>query len=367
MENATVMIVDDNVENLHLIGKILNEEGYHVSFAKSGKQALEMVKVVCPDLILLDVMMPEMDGFETGEKLKELDKNGETPIIFLTAKTEKEDIVKGFDVGAVDYITKPFNIHELLARVRTHLQLKFSQKTVVKQRNELEEITHILCHDLANPLHAITCSIQNAKKSPRMLKRFQTEQYQENLLASALQGEDIIRLVRELRSMDAGNMGLSLSSINLKEALNESFRTLESQFSDKSIQLIVDVEDSVNIVVEKISFVSSVINNLLTNAIKFSHPGSDVIVKAQVEEKNVIITIKDFGVGIPQQMQKTLFTINKSKIRLGTNGEQGTGFGMSLVKKFVTLYGGEIFISSKEESESSDEHGTDVKVIVKLA
>lgn len=123
-QDFRILIVDDTPKNIQILGKILRDEGYQINVAQDGKQALNVLSKVDLDLILLDIMMPEMDGFETCQHLKSDPETQEIPVIFLTAKTEVEDIVKGFELGAVDYISKPFQIPELLARVRTHLQLR---------------------------------------------------------------------------------------------------------------------------------------------------------------------------------------------------------------------------------------------------
>jgi PleD family two-component response regulator len=136
---CNILIVDDVAKNIQVLGNILRQEGYSISFATSGKQALRMVAADSFDLILLDVMMPEMDGLEVCKGLKEDPESRHIPVIFLTAKTEREDIVKGFQVGALDYVTKPFNSAELLARVRTHLELKKARDRIARTLAELAE------------------------------------------------------------------------------------------------------------------------------------------------------------------------------------------------------------------------------------
>ena len=121
--NNRILVVDDTPANIQMLASTLKEKGYQISVATNGRQALDVVDRVKPDLILLDVMMPEMDGFETCRRLKASEQSSQIPIIFLTAKTETTDIVQGFELGAVDYVAKPFNSHELLARVNTHLTL----------------------------------------------------------------------------------------------------------------------------------------------------------------------------------------------------------------------------------------------------
>jgi phosphoserine phosphatase RsbU/P len=132
-----LLIVDDISENIQVLGHVLDKEHYSVSFATDGQQALDMIAENEFDLILLDVMMPLMDGYEVCRRLKQMQGKRDVPVIFLTARTEAVDIVKGFQVGAVDYVTKPFNPHELLARVSTHIELKTARKTIIDHNHQL--------------------------------------------------------------------------------------------------------------------------------------------------------------------------------------------------------------------------------------
>jgi DNA-binding response OmpR family regulator len=188
MKKNKILIVDDNAENRKVLGSLLYKNGYDVGVAINGKKALEFVATIEPDLILLDVMMPEMDGFEVCKKLKENEFTRFIPVIFLTARTSTEDIVKGFDVGGVDYISKPFNAQELLARVRTHIEMKIlrgilpvcsSCKSIRDDQgywNSLEEymsthteslLSHGLCHTCAEKLYGENDWFDKIKKNPQ--------------------------------------------------------------------------------------------------------------------------------------------------------------------------------------------------------
>lgn len=134
---ASILVVDDNSQNLQLLGSVLQERGYDVAFAMNGKEALDYLTEELPDLILLDVMMPGMDGFEVCRDFKKVPDNKNVPVIFLTAKTETEDIVHGFECGAVDYISKPFQAAELLARVHTHVELKRAREEIISLKGLL--------------------------------------------------------------------------------------------------------------------------------------------------------------------------------------------------------------------------------------
>lgn len=146
-EKPLVLIVDDVPKNLQVLGNILRKENYNIAAATSGKQALDMVDKILPDLILLDIMMPDIDGFEVCEKLKSAPRVKDIPVIFLTAKTSTEDIVKGFEVGAVDYLTKPFNSAELLARANTHIELKqardIERELIAKLKDALTKVKQL--------------------------------------------------------------------------------------------------------------------------------------------------------------------------------------------------------------------------------
>ena len=135
--NHRILVVDDTPANIQTLAAILKQEGYQISVATNGKQALDVVGRLSPDLILLDVMMPEMDGFETCRRLKASESSRQIPVIFLTAKTETTDIVQGFELGAVDYVAKPFNTHELLARVNTHLTMDELRRSLAQKNAEL--------------------------------------------------------------------------------------------------------------------------------------------------------------------------------------------------------------------------------------
>ncbi len=147
-----ILIVDDVPRNIQIISTVLKLQEYQMAFARSGAAALEMVKKNLPDLILLDIMMPDMDGYETCRRLKNdpCFESGakETPVIFLTGKTDSDSVVKGFEIGGVDYITKPFRTSELLARVQTHLQLKFAQEKLQEANAAKDRFFSIIAHDL---------------------------------------------------------------------------------------------------------------------------------------------------------------------------------------------------------------------------
>jgi CheY-like chemotaxis protein/anti-sigma regulatory factor (Ser/Thr protein kinase) len=349
-QKSFILIVDDVPRNLQVLGSILNPEGYLVTPATSGKQALKIIKKKTPDLILLDIMMPEMDGYEVCETLKRSPGTKDIPIIFLTAKTDPQDIVKGFEMGGSDYITKPFNPTELLARVRTHLE-------IIKVSTERKELLHVLCHDLGNLFGATASALKMIEQGYGTF-----EVFKESMLTSSLNGLKLIGLVRKIRAMEDCKIDLEVKPVNLKSAVDESVLMLERKFAEKRLAFVTDIDPKLTVYAERISLVNSVINNIFTNAVKFSFPDSKIIVRAWQTDDTVSLSVRDFGVGMPAALQKDIFDMTKKTSRIGTAGESGTGFGMPLMMKFIHAYGGTIEISSKEKEDAPQDHGTEIKV-----
>ncbi len=358
-KKARILIVDDTQGNIQILGTILLKEGYQVNVARNGLQALNLVEKVIPDLILLDIMMPEMDGYETCRHLKSSPQTKNIPVIFLTARTDTDDIIKGFEMGAVDYITKPFNATELLVRVHTHLDLKFSKDMIETVSNERKELLHVLCHDLSNTFHSLMCLLALLKDYEKF------EELKPYLLSSAQNGVEIIRLVRNMRALEEHK--LRIEDISFSDALTQSSSLLKDRFAAKQIELETQAEKGLKIRAEKISFVNSVMNNIFTNAVKFSPRNSKIFVTARTDGEYAEISVRDSGIGMSQKMLKNIFDISKATSRPGTEGETGTGFGMPLIRKFMTAYGGSIRVLSKNQEENPGDHGTEVILRLKRA
>ena len=358
MEDVYLLLVDDNPENLKFLGSILKKKGFRLAFALNGAQALASLEKEQPDLILLDVMMPEMDGFEVCGKIKADPILAHIPIIFLTAKTDSESIIKGFQLGGTDYVTKPFNPQELLVRIDNQLQIKFGREIIAKQTIELEksnhvqqELLHILCHDLANPMGNILNLVDLMEVDPDF-----RDQGLAVIQKSAHQGLEVIDLIRMMRNVQ--EFSLERSPVNLYQALCDSEETLMTRLQSKDIVLINGVPRGLMVLAEEVSLVNSVLNNILTNAIKFSHQGNPIEVRVREVNEQVILELEDHGIGIPAALLEQLFTIGVKTSRLGTEDEIGTGFGMPLVQEFMHAYGGEIQVFSQDIEENPEQHGT---------
>ena len=348
-----ILIVDDERFNINILVELLKLE-YTVIIAKNGKQALERANSdKKPDLILLDVMMPEMDGFETCELLKAKEDTKNIPIIFLTAKAEPEDIARGFLIGAVDYVAKPFNSVELLVRIQTHLELKFSKELLIKKHNEQKELLHILCHDLVNPFNSLQSLMEMYKEDNAILPNIE-----DAILVSIKNGLDTIGLIRQLRTFEDKSFLVHTERYYLHDLVKESIDILSNRFKVKGLKLDMDINIDHQVKVEKTSFINSVLNNILTNAVKFSFRGNKIELQSYQRENHTYLEIRDSGIGMSEKLLGEIFALDKSVSRKGTDGESGTGFGMPLVKKFMAEYGGEILVKSVEKMGNSQIHGT---------
>ncbi|OGG99220.1 MAG: hypothetical protein A2600_06030 [Candidatus Lambdaproteobacteria bacterium RIFOXYD1_FULL_56_27] len=345
LSTAVVLIVDDTLKNIQVLGSVLRSEGLQVSVAQNGAQAIQIARKLKPDLILLDVMMPEMDGFTACKELKGYPETAEIPVIFLTAKVEANDVVAGLKIGAVDYIAKPFNVPELLVRVRNHLELALAKRKIAAQAEDQRQLLHILCHDLANSIGSVLSFLS-----------FSEEEFREGLgtyktamETSAQNGMDLIELVRKMRALDDGKLGLEMVPFRLDQLVQKSLELLERKFFQKGIKLTTQVDPDLWVKVDGISFVNSVLNNLLTNACKFSEPGGEVRITGRRVGSEAMLCVEDQGIGIPERLLEQLFDSQKATSRPGTQGEPGTGFGLPLVKKFVGQFGGRLEILSKTD------------------
>ena len=230
-------------------------------------------------------------------------------------------------------------------------ELKRKRGELQNQVTETQELVHILCHDLANPITSAKSMLEIYYDEPE-------QEYREIVDESLEQAVDIIILVRTMRAIESGKKTIALEPVNLHDAITKSKMLLDKQFRDKNIELKIDVDKSYNVMADSASLINSVISNLLTNAVKFSYSGTSIDISAVKEGNQVIMTVQDYGKGMPANIIENIFNPIKRTNRYGTDGETGTGFGMPLVYKFVHVYGGSIRVESIEQKDDADKHGT---------
>ncbi|NIM12983.1 MAG: response regulator [Candidatus Aminicenantes bacterium] len=343
-----ILIAEDIPQNLEVVCNILRKEGYRLAMAGNGRQALEMVPNVVPDLILLDIMMPEMDGFEVCQHLQKDPETKEIPVIFLTAKAETADIVKGFELGAVDYVTKPFKGTELLARVRTHLELKFSREALKELNATKDKFFSIIAHDLKDPLQFLLLAADslhnnydNLDESKR--KNYIHRFYNNSHLISALL-ENLLQWARsQTRSLE-----IKPEKIDIPALAAESINLLEGNAQKKNIRISTQIAPGTFAFGDK-NMIRTVLRNLISNGVKFTPPGGEVIVNAAISAKDnrVEVTVTDNGIGMDAQYVDGLFRIDVKQNIPGTAKERGTGLGLILCKEFLEKNNGSIEVSSE--------------------
>jgi len=355
-----LLLVDDTPENIQILVGLL-QGSYELKVATRGAQALQIcAQMPQLDLILLDVMMPEMDGYEVCRTLRAAPATRNIPVIFLTAKAEVNDLVRGFELGANDYVTKPFQPPELLARVRTHLLVGAQQREIEQKNIEMKEMLQMVCHDVANHFAVLGLTLDLAK----LRGNADLDWLLPRMTPAVTNGIGLTNLIREMRTSE--DKGIILQPVSLRIAVAEALGLLGQRISAKALVLSQDVPDA-SVVAERSALISSVLGNVLSNAIKFSQPGGSIEITAQVEGGEVLLRICDHGIGMPARMREQLFDFTKSHSRKGTAGEKGTGFGMPLMRKFVLLFGGSVEVLSRDIAEHPADHGTEFRLRLRLA
>ncbi len=348
--NAKILIVDDIPKNIQVAANILKQENYNITFAKSGVQALEKIEKIDFDLILLDVMMPEMDGFEVCRRVKANEATKGIPVIFLTAKTESESIVKGFEVGGIDYITKPFNGIELLARVRNHISLRTTQKELEKANATKDRMFSIIGHDLRGPIGNIKSIFSLLTDNQ---KSFDPKQFQTFLSLGRESAESTFALLENLLNWartQRNQINFNPKKVDIYRLTLEMISLVSLQASNKDIELINEVEPHA-IVFADDEMIKTIIRNLLTNAIKFTNDGGKITISGTSEGDYFQMAVRDTGMGMSEETVVQLRE-NDGYTTSGTSGEKGSGLGLYLFKKFVKMHSGEFDIQSIPEQGS---------------
>lgn len=343
-----ILVVDDNVANLKVLGSILKENGLSPAIAQSGANALKSIKRKLPDLILLDIMMPDMDGFEVCKRLKQDVDTQDIPVIFLTAKTEQEDIIQGLEVGAVDYVTKPFNPKELMTRVNTHLELKAAKEGLKEALATKDKFFSIISHDLINLFNGLLGLSFILTDQKMKLAPAEKEDYLQSILKSSTQGYDLLKNLLEWSRSQTGRLQLTPIRLNLSKIVDLNIVFLNENAKNKQITLFSSIDQDTLVFVDENMF-DTVIRNLLANAIKFTPENGQVEISAkQTQENQIEISISDTGVGIKAENMDKLFRSDISYSTFGTHKEKGTGLGLMLCKEFVEKNGGRIGVESEE-------------------
>ena len=359
-KSTSILIADDDVAIRTMIKQILASEGYTVIVAPDGAEALRLARENKPDLILTDVKMPNMDGYQVCQAIKGDPAMKHVPILVLTVLDRNEERVKGLDAGADDFINKPFNPAELLARVRAFLRTKSLHDELQRSYIRLKELedmrdalTGMIIHDLKSPLNVISGSIQvtleslsggdaNSKDDIRLLK---------NAEASCRHMMSLLNDILDVSRLEQHQLPLKKEKVSMEEIVKECLELLEPLRIKYDVLFKTEFQPNLPAVSADRVIAQRVITNILSNSLKFTPPEGSITVYGKSMGKEIEIAIQDTGIGIPEKYHTRIF----EKFFQGNEFEstrKGQGVGLTFCKMAIDAHGGRIWAESKENEGS---------------
>jgi two-component system, sensor histidine kinase and response regulator len=352
--SGSILVVDDTPVNLRLLMTVLTTEGYKIRPCSSGRQALATARVNPPDLILLDILMPGMDGYEVCKYLKSDDRTRDIPVIFLSALDEVFDKIKAFELGGVDYITKPFQVPEVIARVRTQLILCQQQKQLREQNSllqnsnrelarsneELEQFAYTVSHDLQQPLQGILGFSKILRMQYLNQMDREADRYVTRIISAA---ERMQRLIGDLLNYARVTTACQLIPTDCNQVLEEAIANLQMVISQQNARLIYG---KLPTVCGNETQLIQLFQNTISNALKFSRPlvSPEIEISAKRKDDQWLFCIRDNGIGIDSKNFDLIFKLFQ---RLDDRNINGTGIGLATCKKIVDRHGGQIWVESQ--------------------
>lgn len=350
-EAPLILVIDDDALNLKLLNRTLQAAGYRVALANSGRVGLELLERRSPDLILCDIVMPEMDGYAVCRQLKASPPHSEIPLIFLSGQTQTENLLAGFEAGAVDYVTKPFSQAEVLARVRTHTELKRARDTILQNNQQLQVLNRHLAslnqeknqfltmaaHDLKNPLTTVLLRTDLAREQ---LEEGTTAELNTQLDKIAADVEGMRRIVSNLLDIDrieSGGLEVQRRRFDLAALGRELAGRFAVAAERKGIRLKLDLPAAALWLCSDEQLVHQLGDNLLSNALKYSPAGTEVTLRVAVADEEALLEVRDQGPGFSAQDRVRMFRKFTPLSARPTAGESSTGLGLSIVHLLVNL------------------------------
>lgn len=341
----TILVVDDNPANIGLLFDCLNHEGFKTLVAQDGKTAVSMASRLVPDLILLDVIMPDMDGFDTCRALKKQPDTADIPVFFMTALADTNSKVTGFHCGAVDYICKPFQQEEVLARIHTHLTIQDQKKSLFMANHIKEKVISVVAHDLRNPFTAIFAYLQMLAENYDRYDDAKRKAYIHKLQNANKHLFDLVESLMAWITIGEGRIEYCPKQTCLKDLVASAGEAVKSLAEKKSIRMDLDVDAGLYVHVDG-NMLAAVVRNLLTNALKFTPRSGRVWIDAASSEGVVTLAVKDTGVGMEQEQVQLIRYGKKLHSTQGTEDEIGTGMGLVICLEFIEMMGGTLTIES---------------------
>ncbi|MFN6462357.1 MAG: hybrid sensor histidine kinase/response regulator [Nostoc sp. DedVER02] len=347
-QELTILLVDDEPDNFEVISGILYNSGYRLGYASSGVSALERLQKSQPDVILLDVMMPELDGIEVCCRIKANPNWKHIPIVMVTALNAKEDLARCLEAGADDFLSKPVSAVELRARIGSMLRIKQQYDALKASLQLRSDMANMIVHDLRNPLTTIllSCEMLDRAKLP--------DQYQTRINRIKIAEQQLRSLTESLLLMaklESGKMILNLEEIDLSRLVNTCISDMQAIAGQKMIQMIPDLPELERPIWADKLVMRRVLDNLLLNAIKFSPSKSQVTVQINyLDDLITQIRVIDMGVGIADELKQRVF----EKYETGTLMEdiQQVGLGLAFCQMAIEVHGGRISVEDNQPQGS---------------
>ena len=347
-----ILIVDDVVSNVLLLKILLTNEKFQVCTASNGNMCIEMAKSEHPDLILLDVMMPDLNGFDTAVILKKSPETQEIPIIFLTALNNPSDLVKGFQVGANDFLTKPFNKEELVMRVMHQIQLVAAKRIIVRQNEELkrtisnrDKMYSVIAHDLRSPMASIRMVLNLAVNVvPKDVVGEEIFGLLDKANRESEETHDLLDNLLKWTKSQTGRLSVVYQDLALDDIVPGVVDIFKMIAEMKKIELkYLPAEEQLTVHADN-DMIKTVIRNFLSNAVKFTPEGKAIEVFYKREGDFARVCVRDHGVGIAPDRVENIF--HTGETTYGTGGEEGSGLGLQLCQDFARKNGGDAQVES---------------------
>ena len=365
MKTPTILIVDDEEKNVKLLKAMLMRQNYNLLGAHSGEEALRLVLDTSPDLFLLDVMMPGMDGFEVCQRLKQDEKTKMAPILMITALTEKENRVKAMEAGADDFLNKPVDQTELVVRVKSLLRIKSYHDELFKSYREIAEkneklrelekakdgLTHMIIHDLRNPLTAISAYLQLILMDKDNLSDGQREKM-EKCLKFCRDLSHQIQSLLDINKMEEGKLVPQREVTNLPELIDGILEQFNPVAEERKISLSFSRQEEIPPIPIDRSLIKRVIANLLNNAIRHTPQGGTIQIAVNLvpEKGRLCLSVKDDGDGLAREYHQKIFDkFEQVKLKSEEGRVGSSGLGLTFCKMAVEAHGGKIWVESEGE------------------
>ena len=347
--NSLVMVVDDEPANIFFMEGLLSGEGYKVVTAASGKECLELTQKELPDVFLLDIMMPEMTGSELLTKLIENKKTSEIPAIMVTALSDSKNIETCMDLGAIDYIRKPIDEVELLARLRTALRIKKQEDKLREVLKSKMEFINIITHDLRTPFNSISGFAELLyydEELSGILKKDHKE-FLKYIINTSSYAVDYFNKLLNWANLGASELRLMKIPVQLSKLVHSNAIIFKSQIEDKKINLQIDIPEQLEIELDETYF-GQVIKNIISNAVKFTKMNGSIKIYTTTDSDKTSLIISDSGIGMRNDTSESIFSQSFVQSKRGTKGEPGTGIGLAICKKIIDAHNFSIDFKSQE-------------------